>query len=68
MVAVSTMAQAMLADRYADGKPVWTPLVATSLIRETGMNTAPAFVMVGCALLTLASAIGLARQGGYVLR
>ena len=44
------------------------PLVATSLIRETGMNTAPAFVMVGCALITLASANGLARRGGHVLR
>ena len=44
------------------------PLVATSLIRETGMNTAPAFVMVGCALITLASANGLARRGGNVLR
>jgi MHS family proline/betaine transporter-like MFS transporter len=44
------------------------PLVATSLIRETGMNTAPAFVMVGCALITLASATGLARRGGHVLR
>jgi len=44
------------------------PLVATSLIRETGMNTAPAFVMVCCALITLASASGLARRGGHVLR
>jgi len=26
------LAQAMLADRYANGKPVWTPLVATSLL------------------------------------
>lgn len=43
------------------------PLVATSLIRETGMNTAPAFVMVSCALLTLVSAVGLARQGGHVM-
>lgn len=43
------------------------PLVATSLIRETGMNTAPAFVMVGCALITLASAVGFARRGGHVL-
>jgi MFS family permease len=44
------------------------PLLATSLIRETGMNTAPAFVMVGGALLTLASAVGLWRRGGHVLR
>jgi hypothetical protein len=44
------------------------PLVATSLIRETGMTTAPAFVMAGCALLTLASALGLAKSGGHVMR
>jgi hypothetical protein len=44
------------------------PLVATSLIRATGMTTAPAFVMAGCALLTLASALGLARSGGLVTR
>jgi MHS family proline/betaine transporter-like MFS transporter len=44
------------------------PLVATSLIRETGMKTAPAFVMVCCALITLASANGLARRGRHVLR
>jgi MFS family permease len=44
------------------------PLLATSLIRETGLNTAPAFVMMGSALLTLASAVGLWRRGGYVLR
>jgi MHS family proline/betaine transporter-like MFS transporter len=38
------------------------PLVATSLIRATGMNTAPAIVMVGCALITLASSLGLPRS------
>jgi MFS transporter, MHS family, proline/betaine transporter len=44
------------------------PLVATSLIRSTGLNTAPAFVMVGCGLLTLAGSLGLRRAGGHVLR
>jgi len=39
------------------------PLVATSLVRATGMNSAPAFVMVGCALVTLASSLGLPRSG-----
>ena len=43
------------------------PLVATSLIRSTGLNTAPAFVMVGCGLLTLAGSLGLPRASGHVL-
>jgi predicted MFS family arabinose efflux permease len=43
------------------------PLVATSLIRSTGLVTAPAFVMVACALLTLVASFGLSRDGGYVL-
>lgn len=43
------------------------PLVATTLIRETGMNTAPAFVMVGCGVLTMATALGLRTRGGNVL-
>ena len=42
------------------------PLVATTLIRSTGLTTAPAFVMVACGLLTLAGSFGLARSG-YVL-
>jgi len=44
------------------------PLVATSLIRSTGMNTAPALVMVGCALITLIGSLWLTRTGGHVLR
>jgi len=32
------------------------PLVATSLIRSTGQAAAPAFVMIGCGLLTLVAA------------
>jgi MFS family permease len=43
------------------------PLVATSLIRSTGLSTAPAFVMVACGLLTLVASVGLSRGGGYVL-
>jgi MFS family permease len=43
------------------------PLVATTLIRSTGLQTAPAFVMVACGLLTLVASAGLAREGGYVL-
>jgi MHS family proline/betaine transporter-like MFS transporter len=38
------------------------PLLATELIRQTGMNTAPAFVMIGCGALTVGSAIGLMRR------
>jgi MHS family proline/betaine transporter-like MFS transporter len=44
------------------------PLVATSLIRSTGLTTAPAFVMVGCGLLTLGGSLWLARAGGHVLK
>lgn len=44
------------------------PLVATSLIRSTGLVTAPAFVMVTCGLLTLAGSLALPRSGGHVLR
>jgi MFS transporter, MHS family, proline/betaine transporter len=43
------------------------PLVATSLIRSTGLVTAPAFVMVACGLLTLAASVGLRRGDSYVL-
>jgi MFS transporter, MHS family, proline/betaine transporter len=43
------------------------PLVATSLIRATGLNTAPAFLMVACGLLTLVASLWLSRTGGHVL-
>jgi MHS family proline/betaine transporter-like MFS transporter len=43
------------------------PLVATSLIRSTGMTTAPAWVMVACGLLTLGGSLALSGQGGHVL-
>jgi hypothetical protein len=44
-----------------------TPLVATSLIQATGSVTAPAFVLIGCGLLTLLGSFGLSRYGGHVL-
>jgi hypothetical protein len=44
------------------------PLVATTLIRQTGLSTAPALVMIGCGVLTLLSAVVLGRLGGNVLR
>jgi len=43
------------------------PLIATSLIRSTGMVTAPAIVMVACGLLTLAASLALSRDAGHVL-
>ena len=43
------------------------PLVATTLIRETGRSTAPALVMIGCGVLTLLAAAGLGSLGGNVL-
>ena len=43
------------------------PLVATSLIRSTGLETAPAFFMVATGLLTLVGSLGLPRDG-YVLK
>jgi MFS family permease len=43
------------------------PLVATSLIQNTGSPTAPAFVIIGCGLLTLAASVALPRYGGFVI-
>jgi MFS family permease len=43
------------------------PLVATSLIRGTGLLTAPALLMVVCGLLTLGASLTLPRHGGHVL-
>lgn len=43
------------------------PLVATTLIRETGQAASPAGLMVGCALLALAGSLWLERYGGNVL-
>jgi predicted MFS family arabinose efflux permease len=44
------------------------PLVATSLIRSTGLVTAPALVMVACGLLTFLGSFPASKEGGYVLR
>jgi MHS family proline/betaine transporter-like MFS transporter len=44
------------------------PLVATSLIRSSGRVTAPAWIMIGCGLLTLLGSLGLPKGAGYVLR
>jgi MFS family permease len=43
------------------------PLVATTLIRSTGMTTAPAIVMVACGLLTLIASLGLSQERAHVL-
>lgn len=45
-----------------------SPLVATSLIRDTGNPAAPAWLMVGSALVALAGSLGVKRLGGNVLR
>lgn len=44
------------------------PLVATSVIRETGTSAAPALVLVCCGLLTFAATFGLPQLGGHVLQ
>ena len=43
------------------------PLVATTMIREMGMVTAPALLMIGCGLLALLGSLWTARIGGHVL-
>jgi len=43
------------------------PLVATSLIRSTGSNVAPALVMIVSGVLAFAGSFGLSRYGGHVL-
>ena len=44
------------------------PLVATTLIRETGQPASPAFLMVGSAVLALLGSLWVERYGGNVLR
>jgi hypothetical protein len=44
------------------------PLVATALIRETASLTAPAMLMMGCALLAALGSVWVERLGGHVLR
>ena len=43
------------------------PLVATTLIRETGQPASPAFLMVGSAVLALLGSLWVERYGGNVL-
>jgi MFS transporter, MHS family, proline/betaine transporter len=45
-----------------------SPLIATTLIRETGRATAPALLAAGTALITLIGSLWLQRYGGQVLR
>ena len=45
-----------------------SPLVATTLIRETGSAAAPAYVMIASAVIALAGSFGVSRLGGNVLR
>jgi MFS family permease len=45
-----------------------SPLVATTLIRETGTATAPAWVMIASGVVALAGSFGVSRLGGNVLR
>jgi MHS family proline/betaine transporter-like MFS transporter len=44
-----------------------SPLVATTLIRETGLSTAPAALIAGAALLGLVGSLRVTRYGGNVL-
>jgi len=44
------------------------PLVATTLIRETGSVTAPAILMIACAILAIAGSLFVERFGGNVLK
>ena len=44
------------------------PLVATSLIKQMGTATAPALLMMGCALLAIAGSLFVDRYGGSVLK
>ncbi|MSO62180.1 MAG: MFS transporter [Acidobacteria bacterium] len=44
------------------------PLVATTLIRETGQPASPAFLMVGSAVLALLGSLWVDRYGGNVLK
>jgi MFS family permease len=42
------------------------PLLATTMIRETGALTAPALLMIGCGVLALAASFWTERYGGEV--
>ena len=44
-----------------------SPLMATTLLRETGSLASPGFLMAGCALLALVGSLAASRFGGNVL-
>jgi MHS family proline/betaine transporter-like MFS transporter len=44
------------------------PLVATTLIRDTGQASSPAFLMIGAAVLALLGSLWVERYGGNVLK
>jgi MFS transporter, MHS family, proline/betaine transporter len=44
------------------------PLIATTLIKETKLLTAPSFMMAACSLLAILASFGAPRFGGQVLR
>ena len=44
-----------------------SPLVATTLMRETGSLASPGFLMAGCGVLALAGSFAVGRYGGNVL-
>jgi hypothetical protein len=44
-----------------------SPLVATTMIRDMGTVTAPAALMMACAVLALAGSLWLKQHGGNVL-
>lgn len=44
------------------------PLVATTLIRDTGQVSSPAFLMIGSAVLALLGSLWIERYGGNVLK
>jgi len=43
------------------------PLVATTLIRDTGQFASPAFLMIGSAVLALVGSLWVERYGGHVM-
>jgi MFS family permease len=44
------------------------PLVATTLVRETGSLASPGLLMAGCGILTLVATLAVGRYGGNVLQ
>ncbi len=44
------------------------PLIATTLIRDTGLNTSPAYMMMGSAALALIGSIWIHQFGGNVIK